>query len=212
MPHIAVVDLGTGNLHSVAKAIEKLASPGQVRITSEAAVIRSADRVVLPGQGAIASWFDALIGRGLADAVQNALGTKPVLGICVGMQALFDHSDEDGGIDALGLIAGSVRRFDHQRMTELGLKVPHMGWNRVTQSADHPLWEKIADGTRFYFVHSFYASALEKEHIVGITEYGAEFVSAVARENVCAVQFHPEKSHRQGLQLLENFLVWDPDS
>lgn len=212
MPHIAVVDLGTGNLHSVAKAIEKLASPGQVRITSEAAVIRSADRVVLPGQGAIASWFDALIGRGLADAVQDALGTKPVLGICVGMQALFDHSDEDGGIDALGLIAGSVRRFDHQRMTELGLKVPHMGWNRVTQSADHPLWEKIADGTRFYFVHSFYASALEKEHIVGITEYGAEFVSAVARENVCAVQFHPEKSHRQGLQLLENFLVWDPDS
>lgn len=212
MPHIAVVDLGTGNLHSVAKAIEKLASPGQVRITSEAAVIRSADRVVLPGQGAIASWFDALIGRGLADAVQNALGTKPVLGICVGMQALFDHSDEDGGIDALGLIAGSVRRFDHQRMTELGLKVPHMGWNRVTQSADHPLWEKIADGTRFYFVHSFYASALKKEYIVGITEYGAEFVSAVARENVCAVQFHPEKSHRQGLQLLENFLAWDPDS
>ncbi len=212
MPHIAVVDLGTGNLHSVAKAIEKLAPPGQVRITSEAAVIRSADRVVLPGQGAIASWFDALIGRGLADAVQNALGTKPVLGICVGMQALFDHSDEDGGIDALGLIAGSVRRFDHQRMTELGLKVPHMGWNRVTQSADHPLWEKIADGTRFYFVHSFYASALKKEYIVGITEYGAEFVSAVARENVCAVQFHPEKSHRQGLQLLENFLVWDPDS
>jgi glutamine amidotransferase len=212
MPHIAVVDLGTGNLHSVAKAIEKLAPPGQVRITSEAAVIRSADRVVLPGQGAIASWFDALIGRGLADAVQNALGTKPVLGICVGMQALFDHSDEDGGIDALGLIAGSVRRFDHQRMTELGLKVPHMGWNRVTQSADHPLWEKIADGTRFYFVHSFYASALKKEYIVGITEYGAEFVSAVARENVCAVQFHPEKSHRQGLQLLENFLAWDPDS
>ncbi len=212
MPHIAVVDLGTGNLHSVAKAIEKLAPPGQVRITSEAAVIRSADRVVLPGQGAIASWFDALIGRGLADAVQDALGTKPVLGICVGMQALFDRSDEDGGIDALGLIAGSVRRFDHQRMTELGLKVPHMGWNRVTQSADHPLWEKIADGTRFYFVHSFYASALKKEHIVGITEYGAEFVSAVARENVCAVQFHPEKSHRQGLQLLENFLVWDPDS
>ncbi len=211
MPHIAVVDLGTGNLPFGCQG-DQLAPPDGGRITSEAAVIRSADRVVLPGQGAIASWFDALIGRGLADAVQNALGTKPVLGICVGMQALFDHSDEDGGIDALGLIAGSVRRFDHQRMTELGLKVPHMGWNRVTQSADHPLWEKIADGTRFYFVHSFYASALGKEHIVGITEYGAEFVSAVARENVCAVQFHPEKSHRQGLQLLENFLVWDPDS
>jgi glutamine amidotransferase len=212
MPQIAVVDLGTGNLHSVAKALEKVLPVGQILITSDANTIRSADRVVLPGQGAIGSWFDAAISRDLVDVIQDVLRTKPVLGICVGMQALFDHSDEDGGVAGLGVISGNVRRFDPNRLADPGLKVPHMGWNEVTQSTDHPLWREIADRSRFYFVHSFYATASASADIAGVTEYGVSFASAVTRENVFAVQFHPEKSHRQGLQLLANFLTWDANS
>ena len=189
-----------------------------VIICSKPDLVRKADRVVLPGQGAMPDCMRELRDSGLLESVLEAAQRKPMFGVCVGMQMLLDHSAE-GDTPGLGLIPGEVLRFDlagRQQADGSRYKVPQMGWNQVWQTGGdqkaHPMWNGIPDGSSFYFVHSFYASALKNEHIVGITEYGAEFVSAVARENVCAVQFHPEKSHRQGLQLLENFLVWDPDS
>ena len=212
MHRIVVVDLGTGNLHSVAKAFEKVAPSAEVEVTSDLLRLEKADRVVLPGQGAIGSWFKALDERQLRNPVLSVLSSKPVLGICVGMQALFNRSEEDGGCEGLGLFDGEVRRFCRSVDRKPQLKVPHMGWNNVRQSSDHPVWRGIPQDSRFYFVHSYYALATESSSVAATSDYGGEFVSAIARANIFAVQFHPEKSHEQGLKLLENFVCWDGDA
>ena len=213
MNTVAVIDYGMGNLRSVVKAIEHVAPRARVQLTSDAAEIRSAGRVVFPGQGAIAGCMTALDGCGLRDAVLEAVRAKPFLGICLGLQALYDFSEEGGGVRGLEVLPGRVPRFPQERMhdprTGQALKVPHMGWNQVWQAKPHPLWRGIADGSRFYFVHSYYAEAAEHAQIAGETDYGIRFTSAAARANIFAVQFHPEKSAAAGLQLLRNFMDWD---
>ena len=208
---IAVIDLGIGNLRSVEQALTTVAPNANVIVTSDPQIIDSADRVVMPGQGAIGTWFNALNERELRGSVLQALTEKPMLGICVGMQALFEHSEEDGGVDGLGLFEGSVRHFSHfHKSAELSLKIPQMGWNQVKQTQQHPLWHNIDDGSHFYFVHSFCAnSSLADQISYGQADYEHEFIAAVGRDNVFAVQFHPEKSHDDGLTLLKNFTQWN---
>ncbi|NND81103.1 MAG: imidazole glycerol phosphate synthase subunit HisH [Gammaproteobacteria bacterium] len=210
---IAVIDLGMGNLRSVAQALTTVAPQASVRVTADATEIGAADRVVLPGQGAIGSWLDTLVERELQACLNDALQDKPVLGICVGMQALFDHCEEDGGRSGLGLFAGSVQHFSHfHTAAQRSLKVPHMGWNQVAQIHPHPLWHNVDDNSHFYFVHSYCANAADDADlgmVYGSCDYGHQFIAAVGHENVFAVQFHPEKSHSDGLQLLKNFTVWN---
>ena len=209
---IAIVDYGMGNLRSVSKALEYVAPDADVQVTSDPAVVQQADRVVFPGQGAMPDCMRELSERGLRDAVINASRTKPFLGICIGLQMLFDHSDE-GDVPGLGIFPGNVRRFPRGDVRDANgarLKVPHMGWNRVMQVDRHPLWENIPEDDWFYFVHSYYAVAADKESVAGRCDYGLRFACAVARDNIFAVQFHPEKSHLAGLQLLRNFSVWKP--
>lgn len=212
---VAVVDYGMGNLRSVAKAIEHVAPADRVLVTSSAADIAAADRVVVPGQGAMPDCMRELETRGLRQAVVQAAAAKPFLGICIGLQMLFEHAEE-GDVAGLGILPGRVPRFsqDAMRTPDGGhLKVPHMGWNEVNQSPgtrQHPLWAGIADGARFYFVHSYYVEPKMPEVIAGSTNYGIPFTSAVARDNIFAVQFHPEKSACDGLSLLANFMRWKP--
>ena len=208
---IAVIDLGIGNLRSVEQALVAVAPNANVVVTSDASVIANADRVVMPGQGAIGTWFSALQERELSASVKNALAEKPMLGICVGMQALFERSEEDGGVDGLGLFEGSVRHFNNFHVDQTqSLKIPQMGWNQVTQSKEHALWHGIDDQAHFYFVHSFCAnSPVSNDIAYGHANYGHEFIAAVGRDNVFAVQFHPEKSHDDGLTLLKNFTQWN---
>ncbi len=209
----AVIDYGMGNLRSVVKAIEHVAPQAEVRLTSDAAEIARAERVVFPGQGAIGGCMTALDDLHLRDALQAAMRDKPFLGICLGLQALFEFSEEGGGTRGLAVLRGSVPRFPTERMRDphsgRPLKVPHMGWNRVEQVKAHPLWKGIADRERFYFVHSYYAEAAEPGDVAGATEYGIRFTSAAGRANIFAVQFHPEKSAVAGLRLLENFMNWN---
>lgn len=207
MTTVAVIDYGMGNLRSVCKAIEHVAPKARVVLTSDAADIARADRVVFPGQGAIVGCMQALQRYGLKDVLVNSLKTKPFLGLCLGLQALYESSEEGGGTPGLGVLAGKVRRFDAPKMRE-PLKVPHMGWNQVYQARAHALWRGIPDATRFYFVHSYYADTADPSVAVGATDYGVRFTSAAARENIFAVQFHPEKSQQAGLQLLSNFVGW----
>ena len=213
MTSVAVIDYGMGNLRSVVKAIEHVAPRAQVRLTSDAGEIVRADRVVFPGQGAIAGCMTALDDFHLRDAVLAAMRNKPFLGICLGLQALFDFSEEGGGVQGLAVLRGSVPRFPSAKMRDVksgrALKVPHMGWNQVDQVKPHPLWKGIANRERFYFVHSYYAQAAEYADVAGATDYGIRFTSAAARANIFAVQFHPEKSATAGLRLLENFMSWD---
>ncbi len=209
---VAVVDYGMGNLRSVAKALEHVAEGVGVVVTDDPAVVASAGRVVVPGQGAMPDCMAQLQGRGLGEAVVRAAREKPFLGICIGLQMLFEHSDE-GDVPGLGILAGQVRHFpmaDMQGPAGERLKVPHMGWNRVRQAEPHPLWEGIEDDSRFYFVHSYYVEPATPEVIAGSTVYGIPFTSAVARANIFAVQFHPEKSAQAGLRLLGNFMRWKP--
>lgn len=212
---VAVVDYGMGNLRSVAKAIEHVAPHATVRVTSNAAEISAADRVVVPGQGAMPDCMRELTGRHLRDAVIRAAAEKPFLGICVGLQMLFGHAEE-GNVMGLEVFPGRVPRFPHAAMVAddgSRLKVPHMGWNQVQQVAlhrAHPLWQGIQDAARFYFVHSYYVEPQDAECIAGSTHYGIPFTSAIARDNIFAVQFHPEKSAQAGLRLLENFMHWEP--
>jgi glutamine amidotransferase len=209
---VAVVDYGMGNLRSVAKAIEHVAPEHLVQVTSDPAVIAAADRVVVPGQGAMPDCMRELGQRGLRDAVVRAAAEKPFLGICVGLQMLFGRAAE-GNVMGLGILPGRVPRFPAAAMAGAGgdrLKVPHMGWNEVNQTGPHPLWSGIADGARFYFVHSYYVEPDIPELIAGSTRYGIPFTSAIARANIFAVQFHPEKSAQAGLQLLDNFMRWKP--
>ncbi len=210
MPTVAVVDYGMGNLRSVCKALERVAPGHRVRLAHNAAELLDADRVVFPGQGAMAACMKALGAGGLQEALLDSAAHKPFLGICLGLQALYDFSDEDGGVAGLGLLRGRVPRF----AASVGnggvrLKVPHMGWNQVRQSTAHPLWRGIPQDSRFYFVHSYYAEPDNPEEVCGVTEYGISFTSAAGRENLFAVQFHPEKSQLAGLTLLENFCRWD---
>lgn len=208
---IAIVDYGMGNLRSVAKALEHVAPAAQVIVTSDPAALNAADRVVVPGQGALHDCMREFLARGLRDAVEQASRSKPFLGVCVGMQMLFDHGEE-GDTAGLGLIPGEVPRFSSSMMAADGshLKVPHMGWNRVEATRAHPMFEGIDAGARFYFVHSYYCSPRNAADAVATTEYGLAFTSAVARDNIFATQFHPEKSASAGLQLLSNFVRWNP--
>jgi imidazole glycerol-phosphate synthase subunit HisH len=214
MQHVAVVDYGMGNLASVAKAVAHVGSRDvRVLVTDRPDDIRNAHRVVFPGQGAMGDCMAALERIGLDAPIGDALRNKPFLGICVGFQALFDHSEEDGGTTGLGFVAGKVRRFaadQFDRTTGERLKVPHMGWNQVSQRQAHPLWNGIADNSRFYFVHSYYVQPLDRAVSAGESEHGATFSAAAAQGNWFATQFHPEKSAHDGLKLLTNFLGWQP--
>lgn len=212
MNKIVVVDYGMGNLRSVAQALRHVAPEADVRISGELADIKSADRLVLPGQGAIPDCMRCLRESGLQEAVMEATKTKPLLGVCVGEQLLFDWSEE-GDTPGVGLLPGKVVRFRLDgKLQEDGsrFKVPQMGWNRVKQTLSHPLWEGIADNSYFYFVHSYYVVPENAEHTAGITDYGDLFTCAVAKDNIFATQFHPEKSATAGLQLYKNFVHWNP--
>ena len=212
MNKIVVVDYGMGNLRSVAQALRAVAPEANVLISGEVADIRSADRIVLPGQGAMPDCMSCLRESGLQDALLEAASNKPLFGVCVGEQMLFDVSEE-GDTPGLGLLPGKVVRFalDGQLQADGSrYKVPQMGWNRVQQSQSHALWQDIADEAYFYFVHSYYAQPANAQHAVGMTDYGSLFACAVARDNIFATQFHPEKSATAGLQLYKNFVHWKP--
>jgi imidazole glycerol-phosphate synthase subunit HisH len=212
MGKIVVVDYGMGNLRSVAQALRHVAPETDVRISGEVADIRSADRIVLPGQGAMPDCMRSLRESGLQNAVLEAARSKPLLGVCVGEQMLFDWSEE-GDTPGLGLLPGKVVRFNlNGRLQQDGsrFKVPQMGWNRVGQTLSHRLWNEIADNSYFYFVHSYHAAPANSAHIFGETPYGANFACAVGRDNIFATQFHPEKSAAAGLQLYKNFVHWKP--
>ena len=208
--HIAVIDYGMGNLHSVAKALEHVCPGAKVSITADPAVVEDADRVVFPGVGAIRDCMGEIRRLNVGDVVSQAMKTKPVLAICVGMQALMEHSEENGGVDCLGLLPGRVKFFGNQHVDAAGakLKVPHMGWNNVHQTIDHPLWQGIDQDSRFYFVHSYFVAPSEPQNIAGRCDYGVNFAAALSYNNLFAVQFHPEKSADAGLQLLRNFCHW----
>ena len=216
MGKIAVIDYGMGNLRSVWQALVQVAEGREVVVTADPAQVAAADRVVFPGQGAMPDCMAELDARGLRPAVLQAARDKPFLGICIGLQMLFQHSEE-GDVPGLGVLAGQVKRFPLEGMRDAAgqrLKVPHMGWNQVAQVAlagePHPLWQGIGDQARFYFVHSYYVVPQNDGIIVGRTEYGLPFTCAVAQDNIFAVQFHPEKSARDGLALLKNFLPGQP--
>ena len=207
---IAVVDYGMGNLRSVFKAVEHVANGQTIAVSSDSAVVESAQRVIFPGQGAMPDCMRELEARGLRQAIVNAANNKPFLGICIGMQLLFKHSEE-GDTLGLGLLEGNVKRFEaNQIINGEKLKVPHMGWNQVFQTKQHDLWADIAQETRFYHVHSYYAEPLNQNYSAGETEYGKRFCSVVAKDNIFATQFHVEKSAQAGLQLLRNFVNWRP--
>jgi glutamine amidotransferase len=211
MSTVAIIDYGLGNLHSVAKAIEHVAPALKVEVTADAARVAAADRVVFPGQGSMPDCMRELDMRGLRPAVLDAAASKPFLGICIGLQMLFGHSDE-GDVPGLGVFAGNVTRFSGEMFDEAGtrLKVPHMGWNQVVRRQSHPLWEGIPDGDRFYFVHSYCVQPDNSGMTAAETNHGTRFTSAVGQANIFAVQFHPEKSAHAGLRLLSNFIHWTP--
>jgi len=207
---ISIVDYGMGNLRSVQKALAHVASEAQVTITSDPEAIRAADRVVFPGQGAMPDCMRSLIESGLGEAVSEAARAKPFLGMCIGQQMLFERSAE-GDTPGLSLLKGQVVGFAlTPERRAAGLKVPHMGWNEVWQVKPHALWDGIADGSRFYFVHSYYCQPAEDSLAAGQTRYPDAFTSAIARDNIFATQFHPEKSSGAGLKLLSNFATWNP--
>lgn len=239
---IAIIDYGMGNLHSVASALHHVAPEADVRITSDPAVVADADRVIFPGVGAMRDCMAEIRRLNFDRVVSDTIASgKPVLAICVGLQALLDSSEENGGVRCLGHFGGQVCSFANsaafiqanQRLEQVvqqpervlvaesspaengisphgrRLKVPHMGWNQVEQTVEHPLWSKIADFSRFYFVHSYFVQVEDSGVVAGSCHYGLTFTAAVQRANVFAVQFHPEKSHDNGLQLLKNFVAWN---
>ena len=211
MQTIAVIDYGMGNLRSVSKALEHVAPEARVIVTSDPREVAGADRVVFPGQGAMPDCMRELDARGLRPAVLEATRSKPFLGLCIGLQMLFESSEE-GDTPGLAVLPGKVRRFPAELMRAAKdgpLKVPHMGWNQV-ETNGHPLWAGIPSGSRFYYVHSYYADTPDPALVAGTTTYGFPFTCAAARDNIFAVQFHPEKSQAAGLRLLANFVNWKP--
>lgn len=210
MTDVAIVDYGMGNLRSVYQAVRKVAPDLSVQVTDKAAVIAAASRVIFPGQGAMRDCMREMDGRGLRQAVLDAAHNKPFLGICIGLQMLFEHSTE-GNVPGLGVLPGEVVRFASELKDGQGnkLKVPHMGWNQV-HHGEHPLWDRIAQDARFYFVHSYYVQPRDADIVQATSDYPQPFVCAVARDNLFAVQFHPEKSAAAGLQLMQNFINWNP--
>lgn len=209
MTRIAVIDYGMGNLHSVCKALTHVAPQANVRLTTDATGIIQADRVLLPGQGAIAACMKALRSLELIEPLLQAAREKPFLGICIGPQLMMQHSAENGGVDGLALFSGEVVRFDPHLLDQgHSIKIPHMGWNTITQTQAHPLWAGIADHSHFYYVHSYHLSA--SPHTIGETTYGCTFPAAIARENIAGLQAHPEKSSTAGLRFLANFVAWQP--
>ncbi|MGI9303080.1 MAG: imidazole glycerol phosphate synthase subunit HisH [Gammaproteobacteria bacterium] len=206
---IAIIDYGMGNLRSVSKALEHVADhDARVEITSDPEKVLAADRVVFPGQGAARDCMAGLKDAGLEQAVRETSCSKPFLGICMGLQVLIDHSEENNGTDCLGLYRGRVKRFANG-VAGQGLRIPHMGWNQVEQTQHHPLWADVPQHSRFYFDHSYYLEPSDVGLTAGATEYGVRFAAAIARDNVFAIQCHPEKSARTGLTLLANFARWD---
>jgi glutamine amidotransferase len=212
MTSIAIIDYGMGNLHSIAKAFEHVAGKERVIVSSDHAVIRAADRVVFPGVGAIRDCIMELRRTGLDDVIRELVVSRPLLGVCLGLQALFERSEENDGTDCLGILPGRVVRFPKGMQDDKSgdhLKIPHMGWNQVHHTQAHPMWSDISSGSRFYFVHSYHAVPARAADVAGTTDYGHGFASVVAHENLFAVQFHPEKSQHAGLQLLANFVGWN---
>jgi glutamine amidotransferase len=201
---IAVVDYGMGNLRSVSKALAHVAPGAEVQLTADPAKILAAERIVVPGQGAMPDCMRQLEASGARAAVVEATRSKPFLGICIGLQMLFERGEE-GDAAGLGVLGGRVPRF-----AVAGLKIPHIGWNEVMQERSHPLWSGIPDRSRFYFVHSYYPAPRDAALTAATSVYGAPFTCAIARDNIFAVQFHPEKSQSAGLQLLSNFVRWQP--
>ena len=214
MQHVAVIDYGMGNLRSVSKALESVAANDvAVEVTADPERILAASHVVFPGVGAIRDCISELHRLELDHVVREVAAQKPFLGVCLGMQALLSHSEENGGIDSLDIIPGNVCHFDLQNNANgERLKVPHMGWNKVNQTLSHPLWNNIEQDSRFYFVHSYFVNPNEANVTAATTAYPDDFTSAIHKENLFAVQFHPEKSQHVGLQLLKNFLSWDGQS
>ena len=217
MRTVAVIDYGMGNLRSVAQAVMAAAHDSNIHvvITAKPEEVQAAERVVLPGQGAMRDCMRELHDSGLMPAVLDAAANKPLFGVCVGMQMLLDHSAEGGadGTACLGLIPGEVVKFDlvgQHQADGSRYKVPQMGWNQVRQTQAHPLWAGVPDNSYFYFVHSFYARPLDARHTAGVSDYGQSFTSVVSRDNIFATQFHPEKSADMGLMLYRNFLSWSP--
>ncbi len=210
MKTVAIIDYGMGNLHSARKAVEHVAPDTTVLVTDNPEQIREADRVILPGVGAMRDCMAEIRRLGVDELVREVSRDRPFLGICVGMQALMSRSEENGGVDAINLFSSQVRFFG-DNLVENGerLKVPHMGWNEVFQARAHPLWQGIPNGDRFYFVHSYYAEAQGNADIAGRAHYGVDLAAAVARDNIFAVQFHTENSAGAGLQLLKNFTDWN---
>lgn len=212
MSAVAVIDYGMGNLHSIAKALQHVDPDRPIVVTDDPGLILAAERVVFPGVGSIGDCMEALRDRGLVSLLGEVARSKPLLGICLGMQALLEDSEENGMTAGLGLFPGHVKRFPPDLSDADGrlLKIPHMGWNQVYQSRPHPLWDGIPDGSRFYFVHSYYAGPDSAQDVAATARYPEPFAAAIAAGNVFAVQFHPEKSQAAGLRLLANFLAWQP--
>ena len=211
--NIAIIDYGMGNLYSVAKAVEHVTTAkDKVVITSKAEKISACDKIVFPGQGAAKDCMQALHERDLHAAIVEATQQKPFLGICMGMQVLMQMSEENNGVDFFGIYPGKVKYFGNHiniGSNENSYKVPHMGWNVIQQQQNHPLWNGIADSSYFYFVHSYFVDTKQQDLVAGSTDYGVTFTSVIARDNVFAMQCHPEKSAQAGLQLLKNFIHWD---
>lgn len=204
MTRVALLDYGMGNLHSAAKALEHVGAI--VNITNDPKIVAQADKIVFPGVGAMRDCMQGMRDAGIDEVIRHSVFNKPVLAICVGMQALMQHSEENDGTDALGIFAGEVKRFPEKA----GLKVPHMGWNQVQQeNPNHPMWNNIPQHSRFYFVHSYYVAPKNSDLISATCDYGVNFCSALQQDNLFATQFHPEKSHTVGLQLLKNFVEWN---
>jgi imidazole glycerol-phosphate synthase subunit HisH len=211
MSKVVVLDYGSSNLRSVTKALETVAgSDHTITVSNDSKIILNADKVVFPGQGAMGQAMSHLKEQDLDSVIRECILNKPFLGICLGLQSLMDHSEEDGGVNGLGVLPGNVVRFKDDVKDEEGnaYKVPSMGWNQVYQTRSHPLWEGIQDGSRFYFVHSYYVKPELESDIAGSTDYICRYTSAAARDNLFAVQFHPEKSQHDGLALLKNFINW----
>lgn len=211
---VAVIDYGMGNLHSVASALEHVSDGVKVVVTGEAEQIMAADRVIFPGVGAIRDCMAEILRSGVDQVVAEVAASKPLLAICVGMQALMNRSEENQGVDCLGVFPGEVKFFGSHLTDSQGqrLKVPHMGWNQLHQAGDHAMWRGIAQDSRFYFVHSYYVHSDDATLVAGTAEYGVNIHAALCRDNIFSVQCHPEKSSAAGLQLLRNFLTWDGQS